>query len=206
MFGSWWHRTSVALTALSLALFCAISLLWLQSYCAGPARRLVPHAGFRSAHSHGQVVLVYHCANRHPGWVWTTVHCVSGDPKGVEALVVAAVFDAGSPPDPVHPPFRSALLSRPYIPVTLARGRPFDGVAGFRVTRVYLPGWEHLGGVLTAVAVPYWSLWILTALLPVRWLWGRHVHRRRSHAGRCCSCGYDLRATPDRCPECGTVT
>lgn len=57
-----------------------------------------------------------------------------------------------------------------------------------------------------AVRCPLWIVVLVTAWLPLHWLvLFRSYHRHREEQAVCGQCGYDLRATPNRCPECGTV-
>lgn len=49
------------------------------------------------------------------------------------------------------------------------------------------------------------GLWILSILILGAWeVRSRALFRRRYRRGLCTSCGYDLRASPAICPECGT--
>jgi hypothetical protein len=53
----------------------------------------------------------------------------------------------------------------------------------------------------------YYIRWATAfAFLPFIWLIACAVRRelRKRNPNACLSCGYDLRATPERCPECGT--
>jgi hypothetical protein len=56
-----------------------------------------------------------------------------------------------------------------------------------------------------SVGIRWWFLMVMAGL-PAAHHYVRVLRMRwRPAPGVCRKCGYDLRATPDRCPECGTV-
>jgi hypothetical protein len=61
-------------------------------------------------------------------------------------------------------------------------------------------------GVWHEIRLPYWVVIVAclapTVLQSIHVARTRHL-RRRLGGGQCVRCGYDLRATPHRCPECG---
>jgi hypothetical protein len=57
-----------------------------------------------------------------------------------------------------------------------------------------------------ALVAPSWLVALIAGTLPTISLARLRLLRwtRRASVGVCRRCGYDLRATPERCPECGT--
>ncbi len=65
------------------------------------------------------------------------------------------------------------------------------------------PGWKYGGQRYHLIYLPHWLIVVLTLPLLAAWAIQFHRAKRRTRDGHCADCGYDLRASPDRCPECG---
>ena len=53
------------------------------------------------------------------------------------------------------------------------------------------------------VGIPLWIFAIFYGIFPSLALMRSYKIRRMRSRGLCCHCGYDIRATPEQCPECG---
>jgi hypothetical protein len=112
----------------------------------------------------------------------------------------------------------SRLVGRP-VGVFVSTAQDQRAQPGFSVGRqdapaVDFPGYRMVigfsvgtfnstSGTVRYLLLPYWFVALVTGALPALWLllWWRR--RRTGVPGLCAACGYDLRASAERCPECG---
>lgn len=129
-------------------------------------------------------------------------------------MLVATRFDTGYPNDlPLGAPREVTHRTRHFC----REERPAQGFAdwaspttyptrygfGFMNRRVELS--SHTREHVRALILPHWLVLVL-ATVPTGMFSLRLIRRGRcTSRGECAACGYDLRATPERCPECGTA-
>lgn len=137
-------------------------------------------------------------------WEWTRRELAIGTGRGL--LFVEDARGDGNTYDPLA---FTAHVQRPAVDLQIdpdLSGR-LHGRLGFEYADS--SGQRDWIGLvrIRAVVVPLWFVVLATSILPARWWFvarGRKRRQSRERHGRCTRCGYDLRATPDRCPECGT--
>jgi hypothetical protein len=106
-------------------------------------------------------------------------------------------------------PAKWDVFSRTATSATLAtlseyyRGRGADGILGVYWLATMEP---NSGNAAQEVFLPHWLLALASGALPALWGTRRWRKRAKTRAGLCAVCGYDLRASPQRCPECGTLS
>jgi hypothetical protein len=170
-----------AATVLSLVLYIAVMVLWFRSYSTADtfahASKGSPARAISLKSEHGGISLMLSIYNFRAS-------------KGEWAWQTAEPNDY------------------PRLPQALADAASGDdriwGKGKFQCYRMTLKlGAARVG--LHALVMPHWAWIIACLLLPCVRAVALLRSRSRAGSGRCLACGYDLRATPERCPECGTI-
>lgn len=84
----------------------------------------------------------------------------------------------------------------------------FDAPGGYTADEMPLGFYFYFGSNASRtrfciLRLPYWFVATASAVLPALALGRRLRTRRRRRRGLCLHCGYDLRRSAQRCPECG---
>ena len=172
-----------ALTVLSLVLCVATVGLWVRSYSALTEVYWQP----RQESGDRTVRISFGRGGVGVGALWTDYGRISL-PGGRRLQVETDV--------PARYPAGEAARTSELVPVRAGFGLCLHGESRFIEPPIVLSYWS--------VIAPLWLPMSLFAAPPVLWLLRRRRNAKRK-PGHCYRCGYDLRATPDRCPECGMV-
>jgi hypothetical protein len=122
----------------------------------------------------------------------------------IDGSLVILSWEGQVDPGPEFDPYNPASDKFSGVRLILERMVPKSDSRwlGFR----YLTGGGMFMGVTYyIIGIPFWVLVPLCAILPVLWLRARRRQRHRSKFGHCLLCGYDLRESKDKCPECGAA-
>jgi hypothetical protein len=170
--------------AASFVLLIAVTALWVRSYRRYDRIQYihisdvaVRWVGIRSSSG---------CLEVYSSWL--TQEYLGGADVGRPGLKYNSdlVIHAGGPRNPRTPARRD-------------RGS-FSSIGGFG----YAIDHDSGRGVHRFYWLPLWFVVVVLSVLPAMRMVAA-VRARKRRVGRCHRCGYDLRATPDRCPECGAV-
>ncbi len=201
------RRLSTILSLLSLLLCAATCVLWVRSYSVADIYCWASRSGTESE------------AGSYAGGMFVT------ETQRVPAAndMTGLLFSGGSTGDSLsyeqRPATKGATWTDRYSASALIWQGGGFGLVSDGSNRMTVQKIEERGDITAisgvagpvlcnrvALVVPYWALVMATGILPA-WLglrigrWG--IRRRSSRSGLCPSCGYDLRASPERCPECG---
>ncbi len=92
--------------------------------------------------------------------------------------------------------------------VSLDQGRLFVGHLPPRTEGIFSTPWSFRfmdgGGYYFGLVVPLWLPTLMFGIACSCAYMPLYRRRKRKKLGLCLKCGYDLRASKERCPECGT--